>query len=926
MSALWPFIIIGLTTGSVYSLLAVGLVLTYKTSGIFNFAQGSVAALAVFFFYFLHDQHGLAWPLTAVLVVFVVGPVLGLLLELVGRALDPVPDTLKVVGTVGLVLSVLAIGGLWYGTNENTFESFLPTKAYDVLGVNVGWDQTIVILFSLTCTVGLAYFLKRVRLGVSMRGVVDNPELMNITGQSSLRIRRYAWIIGSMFACASGILIAPGLSLDATILTLLVVQAFGAAAIGYFSSLPLTYVGGLVVGIAGALTTHFVVDFPSLEGLPPGIPFIVLFLVLLVTPKARLAARRVVTTLPVQKSYYFPIRVRLLAGAVFILVLAFIPDMVGTYLSVWSNALADIILFFSLGILVRLSGQISLCQYAFAAVGAAAMGHFAGGFGIPWLLALLLSGLVAVPIGAILAIPAIRLSGVFLALATFGFGILLEQMFYTFNFMFGSNTQGLATPRPDISIGGWHLYTDRGFYYVLLICMLAAVAFVLAVQHSRLGRLLRALADSPLALGTQGATVNVTRVIIFCFSAFLAAIAGALLTALYHFGVGTEFDSLQSLQLLALVVLAVIGDPWYPIFGAVGVALLPAYISVNNISLYLGLFFGAGAATFAFQFQRGKLPSVPSWLRRAGDRLNVLLGGAQPSRPVVDKTPAPGEPQRGRERTLAAPASHRDATPPERGLEIRELTVRYGGAVAVDDLSIDVPLATITGLIGPNGAGKTTTFNACCGLLRPTRGHILFEGRDISNLGPASRARLGIGRTFQRVELFNSLTVRENVELGREATLAGANPLHQISGRRSDRALVTEAVDRAVALTGIGSLCNLQAGLLPTGQRRLVELARALAGPFDLLLLDEPSSGLDANETQRFGEIIAEVVGERGTGILLVEHDMSLVYQVCTHVYVMDTGQKIFEGTPDEMRESEAVRAAYLGGSVEAVLATGEAP
>jgi ABC-type branched-subunit amino acid transport system ATPase component len=138
--------------------------------------------------------------------------------------------------------------------------------------------------------------------------------------------------------------------------------------------------------------------------------------------------------------------------------------------------------------------------------------------------------------------------------------------------------------------------------------------------------------------------------------------------------------------------------------------------------------------------------------------------------------------------------------------------------------------------------------------------------------------------------------------------------------------VVTDAVDWAVDLTGISALCDLQAGLLPTGQRRLVELARALAGPFDLLLLDEPSSGLDAHETQHFGEIISRVVDLHGIGVLLVEHDMSFVYQVCNRVYVMDTGQQIFEGTPSEMRESEAVRAAYLGGSVETVLSTEEVP
>jgi len=180
-------------------------------------------------------------------------------------------------------------------------------------------------------------------------------------------------------------------------------------------------------------------------------------------------------------------------------------------------------------------------------------------------------------------------------------------------------------------------------------------------------------------------------------------------------------------------------------------------------------------------------------------------------------------------------------------------------------------------------------------------------------MGPAGRSRFGLGRTFQKGELFNSLSVRQNVVLGREAAMAGANPITQLVERRRDRGVVQRAVDEAMELTGIGRLSDVQAGLLPTGQRRLVELARILAGPFDLLLLDEPSAGLDAVETVQFGDVLTGVVAERGTGILLVEHDMALVRQVCTHIYMLDFGRLFFAGSPDEMLASDIVRAAYLG-------------
>jgi ABC-type branched-subunit amino acid transport system ATPase component len=190
---------------------------------------------------------------------------------------------------------------------------------------------------------------------------------------------------------------------------------------------------------------------------------------------------------------------------------------------------------------------------------------------------------------------------------------------------------------------------------------------------------------------------------------------------------------------------------------------------------------------------------------------------------------------------------------------------------------------------------------------------VLLHDHDVTRMGPAARSRFGLGRTFQRAELFNSLSVRQNVALGREAAMAGVNPITQLFARRRDRGVVQRAVDEAMELTGIGRLANVQAGLLPTGQRRLVELARVLAGPFDQLLLDEPSAGLDATETVQLGNVLTAVVAVRGSGILLVEHDMALVRQVCAHIYMLDFGRLVFEGSPDEMLASDVVRSAYLG-------------
>ena len=892
MSDFLPFVVIGISVGAIYGLAGTGLVLTYKTSGIFNFAYGALATVSVFVFHWLHVQHGMAWPFAAAICIFVLGPFMGILLELLARQLMQVDHTLQIASTIGLVLWVVAVGGIWFEDVSGSFPPFLPTSTVEIASVNVQWQQIIVVIVSLVATAALYGYLRYTRLGTEMRAVVDDPDLLSLTGSSPVAVRRWAWIIGSSFAALSGLLIAPSLPIGALLLTLLVVQAFGAAAIGYFSNLPLTYAGGLAIGIVGALATKYVVDVPWLISLPAGLPFIVLFVVLLITPRAKLAPRRFLSPKTIPPSWHAPTRVRIAAGLVMIGVLCAIPSLVGTKLAIYATALVLVILILSLGLLLRTSRQVSLCQYAFAAIGAAAMAHFTTDYGIPWLAALLLAGLVAVPVGAIIAIPAIRLSGVFLALATLGFGILLEQMVYTQEFMFGPTSEGLKAARPSFDLGPFHAGSDNGMYFVIVIFVVIIGVVIAVLTESRLGKLLRAMGDSPLALETYGLTVNVTRVLVFCISAFIAALSGALTASLFTYAIGSNFPSFTSFTLVALVTVVVAGDPWYAFIASGVIVLVPVYVTFGNIGTYITAFFGLGAVLMpAF---RDKIPGTPLAVRRFFDRLGPKPKALAASTPAAPKVTAPTVP--------AGP-----------GLEVAHLVVRYGGVVAVDDVSLTAPVGMITGLIGPNGAGKTTTFNACSGLLRPTKGRVLFRDQDVTRASPSKRARRGLGRTFQRVQLFESLSVRTNIELARECAIAGANPLRHVVPRRRDRGEVGNAAAEAIRITGIAEYVDSPVKDLSTGQRRLVELARVLTGAFDVVLLDEPSSGLDQAETQQFGAILRRVVAERGIGILLVEHDMSLVRQICEHIYVLDFGRVLFEGSPDEMVESEIVRDAYLG-------------
>ena len=581
-------------------------------------------------------------------------------------------------------------------------------------------------------------------------------------------------------------------------------------------------------------------------------------------------------------------------GAAVVIALALVPQFVDVKLSFWTSALTQILLFLALGLLVRTAGLVSLCTTAFAAIGAVAFSQFAVDHNMPWLVALFLAALVAVPVGALIAIPAIRLSGLFLALATLGFGIMVERLFYPRNFMFTTFAEGRRIPRPS-----WGS-SDEGYYYVVLAFVVVAAVIIAMIHRGRLGRILLGLGDSPLAVSTLGLSTNMTRVIVFCIAAFFSAVAGILYGGLVNFATASDryFQSFTSLILLAILALAPFREPWYAVFAGL-TALIPGYLTGADTTYWLNVIFGGFAILVAMQ---GGPAGMPLRLRALFERLGRR-------RPAPVPAPATGGIAPAHLLHRAAP----DVASGIAGLAVDQLTVRFGGLVAVDNLSFQAPMGRITGLIGPNGAGKTTTFNACSGLNRPSSGRILLHGKDVSSLSPAARARLGLGRSFQIMQLCESLTVADNVALGRESSQAGARPMSQLVASPADQRIRAVAASEALELCGITDLADRQAGSLSTGQRRLVELARCLAGPFDLLLLDEPSSGLDRDETVRFGDVLQRVVDERGCGILLVEHDVSLVMRVCAYLYVLDFGELIFEGDAAAVSDSPIVRAAYLG-------------
>lgn len=886
LDSLLPFIVSGLVTGAVLGIAGTGLVLTYKTSGLFNIGHGAVAAAAAFFFYWLHIDHEMSWWLSFVLTVFVLGPVMGLLMSVMSRRLAEQRAAMKIVATVGIVLLVQGLATIKFGYNALRLPQYLPSgeKLVAVGGVNVTYAQILVVLISLVSVAALYGFFRFSRTGLAMRAVVNDPDLVALHGTSPQVVQRMSWAIGASFAALSGVLIAPFTGVDSVALTFLVVQAFGAAAVGGFSSIPLTYVGGLVIGVASSIVTKYAIDTTLLNGVSSALPFVVLLIALLVIPRRKLEVAPRAEKAPTMP-WHGPTSTRIGAGVVVLVFLALVPQLFVDNLSFFTVGLTQAIVLLSLGLLVRTAGMVSLCQATFAAIGAIAFAHLANGSGLPWLLAVLLGALVVVPVAALLALPAIRLSGLFLALATLGFGLATEKVFYSRDWFFTAIGIGRQMPRP----GGFE--SDESYYYVVLAFFVVVALGMVLIHRGRIGRMLQGLSEAPLAVRTLGLNVNLTRLIVFCIAGYIAGIGGILYGSATSYATlgDPNFSAYYSLVLVATLALMPFREPWYAVV-AVAAAVIPAYWTDLNAGAWLNVLFGIAAIVTAMQ---GGATAVPQRLRVLIEKYTTR------SRPLAPVREAEDDPW-----TMPARAT---------SLELQDLTIKYGGRTAVDKVSFTAPVGQITGLIGPNGAGKTTTFNAASGLLTPTSGRVLLHGDDVTRQGAAARGRKGLGRTFQLMQLADSLTVSQNVALGVESGLAGSRLRGQLIASRAERRATQEAADHAMALCGISDLRERRAGDLSTGQRRLVELARCLSGPFDVLLLDEPSSGLDPAETERFGETLLHVVKSRGCGILLVEHDMALVLRICAEIYVLDFGEMLFHGTPAEVRSSPVVQAAYLG-------------
>lgn len=634
MQDLLAFTVVGIVTGSIYAIAASGLVVTYTTSGVFNFAHGAIGMIASFLYWQVKVDWGWGtWPALAVVLVGF-APLFGLLVERVlMRPLAGKPTSVSLVVTVGLLVLLYGIGTtIWSGTVTRRVDEFFPERRFALAGVNVSYHQVIVLALTLAVAAGLRFVLFRTRVGVAMRAVVDNPELAALNGALPERVTQLAWVLGSVLASTAGVLIAPGRSYNHLFLVLLVVNGYAAAIIGRLASLPLTFVGALGLGLGEAYLIGYGQRVSFGEGILgtggllsealPVLPTMLLFGAIVLFPQTRLRVGRVVgaRTPPVPG-----LRRSLQWSVAFVAVASVVADRLAPAdLLTASSGLVVAIVMLSLVLLVGYAGQVSLCQFTFVGIGAAVMGKFFGD-GSP--LGLLAATLVAAVFGAIVALPALRLRDIYLALATVAFALFGEKVLFDHPKVFD---RGATLPFDRLRVGSWSLDGERAMFTFLAVCFAAVAVGVLAVRRSGFGRRLAAMNDSPTACVTLGLDLLGTKVAVFALSAGIAGFAGALFGNLRESVSGTDFALLISLNTFLLAMIGGITTVTGAFVGGMALPVL-SVIQGDRQGLNLeGLFIGAGAILVS------RLPNgVAGWLLDLPRRLRAA------PRPSAGPAPAP---------------------------------------------------------------------------------------------------------------------------------------------------------------------------------------------------------------------------------------------------------------------------------------------
>jgi ABC-type branched-subunit amino acid transport system ATPase component/branched-subunit amino acid ABC-type transport system permease component len=905
-------VVSGAVSGAIYALIASGLALTYATTGIFNLGFGGVAFTSAFMYYELHS--GLNWPVApaAILTLAVTGPLLGWVLNrLVFGRLARAGDSAKLTAVVGILIAVPALAKWVVNLLVNDGHFNIPTGDlvyfspgvgpsppvvwHPFAGLTITSDEVIVFGVAAVLAVILWALLHRTRLGLNMRAATDRPELAQVMGINRAAATGSAWIIGTTLASVAGIIGAPILnSLDPTTYVTVVFVATAAVVVGGFRSIPLAFAAGLALGVVQNLVAGYATFAGSIQGFNTSVPFVALLVavVLLGRSRERRAGSVAEDLVPAAALDERPAWRRRAGWVVPALVLlGYLFFVANTYwVTVFTGGLALTLVLLSFVVVTGIGGMVSLAQAAFVTAAGLTAGLLMDHYHLPWLVAFLGGTAVAALIGAIVAVPALRLGGLALSMATLALGFLGDDVLFQWNWLRGGDN-GWAISRPVL--GPLDFRDNRTLAVTLLLVVLAVIWLIRNLTMSASGRQMAAVRASEPAAAESGISPSAVKLRLFVISAALAGAGGVLLATVNQQAANTTYVTETGLIWLAAAVLWGVRRPLGAVLAGLSSAVLqpllsngfhwpswvPSFLSWGGTdSVWLpSILFGLGAITMA-QDPEGILSLTRA--RRARRR----------------QAPAPVQ-------AATTTARAAGATDPAAGsaLCLVGVSAGYGQLRVLDGLGLTLAPGTITVLVGANGAGKTTLCQVVAGLLPAAEGKIFLGGADITALAPHRRAdRLMLAPEARGV--YPSLSVEDNLSVRLP--------------RQADRERVYERFPALAARR------NVPAGSLSGGEQQILAMAPLLQRPPELVVADEPTLGLAPLIVANIIELFTELRSQ-GTTLLLAEERAKGMLDIADQVILIELGRILWSGPRADLRD-EQLAAIYLGSAQQAIAATAD--
>jgi branched-chain amino acid transport system permease protein len=920
------FTLLGLGSGALIAGIALGVVLTYRGSGIINLATGGMAMFAGYAFWALTTDLLHLSTVPALLISLVIVLAVGAAVELVAfRPLRTAPPLAKLVSSLGVLLVLQASMLLAFGTTEQPEPNVLPQNTVKMLGAVIPIDRFILTGIVIVLAAALAALYRFTRFGLQTRAASENEVAAMLGGLSPNRLSMVNTLLASVIAGGIGILAASITQLDTETLPLQIVPALAAALLAGFTSFGIACAAGIGLGIIGSLIQYVtsLSWFPTSGGVAlPGVYELVVFILIVLFMYLRGASlpsrgelveqRLPEAPRPHKLAVTAPVVALVCAVALVVLPFDFREALV--------NTMIGTLIALSLVVITGFVGQISVVQLTLAGVSGFAISHLAVNAGIGFPIAPLLGAGVALILGLITAASALRVRGVSLAVVTLAAVVAIT------NFGFINTTWGggqTGSPVPEPTLFGLDLGPRAGFRgldgnlpspvfgWVVLAVTVALCVLVGLLRRGSLGQRMLAVRSNERAAAAAAIDPRAVKFVAFGISSVIAGLAGALYAYNFSSVSADRFDPFTALSLIAFAYAGGITLISGAVFaGLISTQALFPYALDKWFGLSGNWFLLFGGAILIITLIQNPEGVAGAFYKRTHKRPPVRppepVSGGHAAESGATSIAARGadEPDsvKGIRRQTLTSSDRVGAEFPV--LAVRRLSVAFGGVHALSDVDLEVREGELVGLIGPNGAGKTTLIDAITGFV-PFTGKVELDGQDITSLLAYQRARRGLARTWQNTDLFDDLEVGENV------AVAAAGPLRAtIRDSPNSTSIPPEHV---LELVDLGWAVDAMPDELSEGARKLVGVARALAGHPRLLCLDEPAAGLDARESEELGRALRELA-DRGQTTLLIDHDMGLVLGICDRVVVLEFGRVIADGPPEVVRHDERVIAAYLGG------------